>query len=229
MSKILIVEDEPEMAVGLRDMLELNGCEVLVTGDGEDGIRLAFEESPHLIILDVMLPKVSGLDVCRTLRANGFNHPILLLTARSQEMDKVVGLEIGADDYITKPFSVSELLARVRAHLRREERRGSQFTLRDQYEFGDVRIDFKKYRASKAGRPLELAPREFELLKYLISHRDAIITREELLDHVWGYDSDVLTRTVDNHIAKLRQKIEDTPDDPQYIITHHRLGYRFTA
>jgi two-component system alkaline phosphatase synthesis response regulator PhoP len=224
MSKILIIEDEPEMVLGLKDNFELEGYEVAVAYDGESGIALAATERPHLIILDVMLPKVSGFDVCRRLRAEGFTAPILMLTARGQEADKVAGLEIGADDYVTKPFGLSELLARVRAHLRRSARRSVE---PDRYAFGAVEIDFVRYEAQKDGAPLALSPREFEILKYFVLHRGEAVTRDQLLNDVWGYSRFVFTRTVDNHIAKLRHKIEDDPDAPKWILTIHRVGYRF--
>jgi DNA-binding response OmpR family regulator len=154
--------------------------------------------------------------------------PIVMLTARGQELDKVVGLEVGADDYLTKPFGLRELLARVRAHLRRESRHAETNTTENEtYSFGAITLDFSKYRAAKHNQPLNLSPREFELLKYFIQHRGTAVTRDQLLNDVWGYTADVFTRTVDNHIAKLRQKIEDDPENPQYLITVHRVGYRF--
>lgn len=226
MSKILIVEDEPDMVVGLRDNFEMEGYQVVTARDGVDGLEKAFREKPDLVVLDLMMPKMSGLDVCRNLRREGFTAPILMLTARGQEIDKVLGLEVGADDYITKPFGLSELLARVRAHLRRST---NQLTTIEKYSFADVELDFQKYKASKSGASVELSPREFELLKFLVNHRGETVTREQLLDAVWGYDAMTFTRTVDNHIAKLRQKIEDDADEPQYILTVHRVGYRFTA
>lgn len=226
MPKILVIEDEPRMVIGLRDSLEYEGYEVSVACDGREGLDKASREKPDLILLDVMLPVMSGLDVCRDLRSQGIEVPIIMLTARSQEIDKVVGLEIGADDYVTKPFSIKELLARVRAHLRRAAKQVVEI---ETFQFSDVKLDFKKYRASKRGQELELSAREFDILKYLIRNRDKIVTREQLLDEVWGYTSSPITRTIDNHIAKLRQKIEDTPSDPQHIITVHRLGYRFVA
>jgi len=162
--------------------------------------------------------------VCRTLRTRGIETPILMLTARSQEIDKVVGLEVGADDYVTKPFSIKELLARIRAHLRRAAKQVVEI---ESFTFGDVELDFKKYSARKRGHVLDLSAREFEILRYLIRHRGEIVTRDQLLDEVWGYESSPVTRTVDNHIARLRQKIELDPSDPRHIITVHRLGYRF--
>lgn len=226
MPKILIIEDEPSMVLGLRDSLEYEGYEVSAACDGREGLDKASREKPDLILLDVMLPVMSGIDVCRALRSRGVEIPIIMLTARSQEIDKVVGLEIGADDYVTKPFGVKELLARVRAHLRRAAKQVAEI---ETFEFSDVKLDFKKYRASKQSQELELSAREFDILKYLIQHRNQIVTRDQLLDQVWGYTNSPITRTIDNHIAKLRQKIEDTPSDPQHIITVHRVGYRFVA
>lgn len=226
MPKILIIEDEPGMVLGLRDSLEYEGYEVSTAGDGKEGLEKAGREKPDLILLDVMLPVMSGIDVCRVLRSKGIEIPIIMLTARSQEIDKVVGLEIGADDYVTKPFSIKELLARVRAHLRRAAK---QIVEIETFTFADVELDFKKYRALKRDKELELSAREFEILKYLIKRRGEIVTRDQLLDEVWGYDSSPITRTVDNHIVKLRQKIEDDPSNPQHIVTVHRVGYRFVA
>ena len=221
--RVLIVEDEPDMQLGLRDTCEFEGYEVLVAPDGEAGIQQALHAKPDIILLDIMLPKLSGLDVCRYLRKQGIKTPIIMLTARGQEMDKVIGLETGADDYVTKPFGVNELLARVRAHLRRS----ANFAALEQYSFSVVNLDFKGYKATKAGKPLELSPREFETLRYLIVHEGQIVTRDQLLEEVWGYNSFPLTRTVDNHIAKLRHKLERSPDEPQHILTVHRVGYKF--
>ena len=222
--RVLVIEDEPGMVAGLKDNLEYEGYEVLVGRDGEEGINRALRDKPSLILLDVMLPKMSGLDVCRQLRSKGVDTPVIMLTARGQEIDKVIGLELGADDYVTKPFSIKELLARVRALLRRSSKLVAEV---ESYRFGDVEVDFKAYKATRAGRPLDLTPREFEILKYFAVHRGETITRDQLLDEVWGYDNYPITRTVDNHIAKLRQKVEDQPARPQYIITVHRVGYKF--
>ena len=222
LQRILIVEDEPGMALGLRDNFEYEGYAVSVAHDGEAGLHQALAEKPDLILLDLMLPRLSGLDVCRRLRRKGVAAPIIMLTARGQEIDKVIGLETGADDYVTKPFGLQELLARVRAHLRRQAGKSIET-----YQFAGVKLDFKRYQAVKDGHPLDLSPREFEVLKYLIEHRGEAVTREQLLDEVWGYDNFPLTRTVDNHIAKLRQKIEPAPAEPQFIVTVHRIGYRF--
>lgn len=226
MPKILIIEDEPSMVLGIRDSLEYEGYEVSAARDGEEGLKKAGAVKPDLILLDVMLPLMSGIDVCRALRNKGIEAPIIMLTARSQEIDKVVGLEVGADDYVTKPFSINELLARIRAHLRRAAKQVAEI---ETFTFGDVELDFKKYRASRRGKELELSAREFDILRYLIGRRGEIVTRDQLLDEVWGYASNPISRTIDNHIAKLRQKIEDTPSEPQHIITVHRIGYRFLA
>ena len=224
LQRILIIEDEPDMVLGLRDNFEYEGYGVVVAGDGEEGIKRALADQPDLILLDVMLPRLSGLDVCRRLRREGLDTPIIMLTARGQEMDKVIGLEVGADDYVTKPFSLKELLARVRAHLRRSSKSVIEL---ESYQFGEIALNFKKYHATKGEQVLELSPREFEILKYFIQHRGETVTRDQLLDEVWGYDHYPLTRTIDNHIAKLRQKIEAVPAEPQYLITVHRVGYRF--
>jgi DNA-binding response OmpR family regulator len=220
----LIIEDEPNMVVGLKDSCEYEGYEVAVARDGKEGLEKASTEKPDIILLDVMLPLMSGLDVCRALRSRGIETPILMLTARSQELDKVVGLEVGADDYVTKPFSIKELLARIRAHLRRAAKQVADI---ENFTFGDIELNFKKFAALKAGEELDLSAREFEILRYLIRRRGEIVTRDQLLDEVWGYDITPITRTVDNHIARLRQKIEKDPSDPRHIITVHRLGYRF--
>ena len=212
------------MVLGLRDSCEYEGYEVVVARDGREGVDKAATAKPDIILLDVMLPLMSGLDVCRTLRSRGIETPIIMLTARGEEIDKVVGLEVGADDYVTKPFSIKELLARIRAHLRRAAK---QVVPIESFTFGDVELNFKKLTARRGGEPLDLSAREFEILHYLIQRRGEIVTRDQLLDEVWGYDSSPVTRTVDNHIARLRQKIEPEPSDPQHIITVHRIGYRF--
>ena len=224
MAKVLIIEDEPNMVLGLKDSCEYEGYEVAVARNGKEGLEKATTEKPDIILLDVMLPLMSGIDVCRALRARGIETPILMLTARSQEIDKVIGLEVGADDYVTKPFSIKELLARIRAHLRRASK---QVVDIDSFSFGDVELNFKKYAARKGGQALDLSAREFEILRHLIRHRGEIVTRDQLLDEVWGYRSTPVTRTVDNHIARLRQKIEQDPSEPRHIITVHRIGYRF--
>jgi len=224
MRKVLVVEDDHAMAVALRDGFEYEGYKVMVAKDGSAGLQLATEEKADLIILDVMLPKMSGLDICKQLRASGNNVPVIMLTARGQEIDKVLGLKIGADDYVTKPFSFMELMARVEALLRRAANASEEVEV---YQLGDVAFNFKKFEATRSGRPIDLSPRELKIMKYFIDHKGEVVTRDQLLDAVWGYDSFPLTRTVDMHIAKLRQKIEEIPGDPRYIITVHRVGYKF--
>src|SRR5688572_15674918 len=221
--KILVVEDDQAMSVALRDGFEFEKHVVTMAGDGEEGFRLASDGDHDVIILDVMLPKKSGLDVCKELRRNGKQTPIIMLTARGQEIDKIVGLKLGADDYVTKPFSFMELLARVEAVLRRMSRKSAG----DDFSFGDIHLDFRTYQASRTGTPLELTPREFRILRYFIDHTDEVVSREALLNNVWGYDSSAFTRTVDTHMARLRQKIEPVPSEPRHIITIHRVGYKF--
>ena len=221
---MLIVEDDDSMAVALRDGFDYEGYEVRVARDGLTGLKLASEGDHDLLILDVMLPKLSGLDVCKRIRRGGSRVPIIMLTARGQELDKVAGLRTGADDYVTKPFSFLELMARVEAVLRRSS--GYNDTL-ESYEFGDVRVDFKRLEARKNGSELSMSPREFRLLQFLIEHRGEVLSRERLLDAVWGYENVPFTRTVDMHVAKLRKKVETRPQDPAHIITVHRVGYKF--
>ncbi|HLM55971.1 MAG TPA: response regulator transcription factor [Pyrinomonadaceae bacterium] len=229
MRKVLIVEDDQAMAVALRDGFAYEGYSVEVARDGATGLKLAGEKGLDLVILDVMLPRVSGLDVCRQLRGAGNNTPIIMLTARGQEIDKVLGLKTGADDYVTKPFSFLELMARVDAVLRRATRSHDEGESVESVSFGDVEMNFRSFVATKGGRPVELSPREFKMMRYFAERRGEVVTREQLLDHVWGYEGLPLTRTVDMHIAKLRQKIEDVPGDPRHIITVHRVGYKFTG
>jgi DNA-binding response OmpR family regulator len=226
MPKVVIVEDDAAMAAALKDGFTYEGYEIEVARDGEAGLKLAREASPDVVILDVMLPKMSGLDVCKRLRAEGSVLPIIMLTARGQEIDKVVGLKLGADDYVTKPFGFMELIARVEAVLRRSS--GAVKTA-EVYGFGDVVVDFKKAEVKKRGEPVEITARELKLLRYFIEHRGEVVPRERLLDQVWEYDDVPLTRTVDMHVAKLRKKIETDPADPKFIVTVHRMGYKFTA
>ena len=223
MTRILIVEDDPAMSVALRDGFEFEKYAVDMAADGEEGLRLATAGDHDLIVLDVMLPKKSGLDVCKELRRSGRHTPVIMLTARGQEIDKIVGLKLGADDYVTKPFSFMELLARVEAVLRRVSRKSAG----EEFAFGEVKLDFRTYPASKTGAALELTPREFRILRYFIDHADEVVSREALLNHVWGYDSSAFTRTVDTHMARLRQKIENVPAEPRHLITVHRVGYKF--
>jgi DNA-binding response OmpR family regulator len=226
MARVLVVEDDKAMGVALSDGFQYEGHVVTVARDGAQGLLLATEQPFDIIILDVMLPKMSGFDVCKQLRGAGNRIPIIMLTARGQEIDKVLGLKIGADDYVTKPFSFMELAARVEAVLRRA---ATPVDPTDVFTFGDVMLDFKKSTATKGEARLDLSAREFRILRYFIEHRNEVVTRDQLLDHVWGYDSFPLTRTVDTHIAKLRQKIEDSPADPHFIVTVHRAGYKFVG
>jgi len=227
MSRVLVVEDDEAMAVALRDGFTYEGHEVTVARDGEEGLQLARQDSPEIMILDVMLPKMTGLEVCKVLRGEGSKLPIIMLTARGQEIDKVLGLKLGADDYVTKPFSFMELMARVEAVLRRSQPGGGSANAA--YEFGDVSVNIDRHEATRSGDDLELTPREFRLLGYFLTHQGEVVSREELLDAVWGYDTIPFTRTVDTHIAKLRKKIEDDPSDPEHLITVHRLGYKFVG
>ncbi|MCP4898593.1 MAG: response regulator transcription factor [bacterium] len=226
--KVLVVEDDEAMAVALRDGFQYEGYEVLAARDGESGLRLAEEAKPDLVILDVMLPKMTGLEICKRLRGAGNNLPIIMLTARGQEIDKVLGLKLGADDYVTKPFSFAELMARAEAVLRRcGGQAGSVSGASGTHTFGDLAIDLDHHEARRGTDEIQLTAREFRLLAYLIQHKGEVVSREQLLDSVWGYDSIPYTRTVDTHIAKLRKKIEEDPSDPRLIITVHRLGYKF--
>ena len=224
-SRILLVEDEPGLLLTLTDRLISKGYDVSSEADGEAGLAAAMSPSDafDLIVLDVMLPKKGGFEVCRKLRQEGNRTPILMLTARGQLSDKVTGLELGADDYVTKPFEMPELLARVEALLRRAPPRQSPQT----YAFGTVRVDWKNAAVTRGGKAVELSAREFQLLKYLIEHRGENIPREDLLSKVWGYDAHMNTRTVDVHMVWLRQKLEENPRYPEYIVTIRGFGYRF--
>jgi two-component system alkaline phosphatase synthesis response regulator PhoP len=225
--RILLVEDEPGLVLTLTDRLSKEGYTVDSASDGPSGLKRASGGSYDLILLDVMLPHSSGLDVCRDLRQQGIATPILMLTAKGQLVDKVVGLKLGADDYLTKPFEMMELLARVEALLRRASSSGSRAASEGHYEFGPNHIDFRSTQVFREGELVELSAREFKLLRYFIEHRGATISRDELLNAVWGYDAMPFTRTVDVHVAWLRQKLEPNPRHPQFILTVHGLGYRF--
>jgi len=226
MTKILIVEDEPNMVAGLRDNFEYEGYEVITAPDGVAGLERALSESPDLVILDVMMPRMSGLDVCKQLKSKKSSIPIIMLTARGQEVDKVVGLELGADDYVTKPFSIRELLARVKAVLRRARGTPRQ---QEKYSFGEVEVNLRSCQVSKKGKTLEFSSKEFELLKYFLHHSGETLSRDRLLEEVWGYDRFPTTRTVDAHIVRLRQKVEPKPDEPRFILTVHGTGYKFVG
>ncbi len=224
MERILIIEDEESILMALEDDLKLEGYEVTGIEDGQQGLSMAKEGGYDLIILDIMLPKMNGFEVCKELRQAGVTIPILILTAKSQEIDKVLGLELGADDYVTKPFSPRELLARVKAILRRAKQ--TELGI-DVYRFGDVEIDFKKYEAAKNGAPIYLTRLEFALLQFLIKHKSQALSRDTILDEVWGKEVYAYPRTVDTHIAHLRKKIEDDPANPSYLLGVRGIGYKF--
>jgi two-component system alkaline phosphatase synthesis response regulator PhoP len=225
--RILLVEDEPGLALTLTDRLQSEGYTVETSQDGENALQRASSESFDLIILDIMLPLKNGFDVCRDLRRREIGTPVLMLTARGKVADRVNGLKLGADDYLVKPFEVVELLARMEALLRRAPSITSPEA--DSYQFGDIRVDFKSAEVKRGGEKVDLSAREYQLLRYFIEHRDTLLAREELLEKVWGYDSTPLTRTVDVHIAWLRQKLEVNPRHPCYILTVHGMGYRFVG
>lgn len=225
MSRILIVEDDLAILRGLKDNLEYESYEVLTATDGEEGYGLIREKKPDLIILDLMLPKMSGYELCRKVREEGLTTPILMLTARGEEVDRVLGLDLGADDYLTKPFSVPELLARIRAILRRV-RQSKTGDLPKELHFDEVAIDFRRFEAQKAGKTIKMSRKEFGILRLLAARVGEVVTRDELLDEVWGYDQYPTTRTVDNHMALLRSKLEKDPSHPQRLLTVHGVGYK---
>ena len=226
--RILLVEDEEGLITTLTDRLVSEGFDVTSTNDGKKGFDAALADKFEVIILDVMLPKKNGYDVCRDLRQKGVNTPILMLTAKGETIDKVLGLKLGADDYLTKPFEMIELLARVEALLRRSPNQSNGSTA-EAFRFGSVMIDFKRAEVTKDNEPVDLSAMEFKLLQYLIENPGDVHSRDHLLDRVWGYDAMPTTRTVDVHVAWLRQKLEENPRHPQFIQTVHGLGYKFTA
>ena len=225
-TRILIVEDEPAMVAGLRDNFEFEDYEVISAEDGVAGLERALTEHPDLVVLDVMMPKMSGLEVCKQLRAKAPELPIIMLTARGQEVDKVVGLELGADDYVTKPFSIRELLARVKAVLRR---RSVPAVSAEIYRFGNVEVNVRSHEVRRGDETVELSAKEFALLAYFIAHPAETLSRDRLLDAVWGYENYPNTRTVDTHIVHLRQKLEKNPEEPRFILTIHGTGYKFVG
>jgi len=224
MARILIAEDEADMAMGLRDNLQFEGYEVIVAGDGQAALKAATEQSPDLVLLDVMMPKMDGLEVCKRIRQAGFTIPVLMLTAKSQELDVVRGLEVGADDYITKPFSVRELLARIKAALRRT---GAGKGLSRVLTIGDANVDLVKGHVTRGAETHTLGHFELEILKMLIESAEKPVERNKILDVIWGLEGFPATRTVDNHIVSLRRKIEPDPKHPRHIVTVHSIGYRF--
>ena len=227
MARILIIEDEPDMRLGLEKNLTYEGYDVEMAADGESGLDRLKTESYNLILLDVMLPGIDGFDLCKKLREEGNNTPIIYLSARGQEMDKVVGLELGAEDYITKPFSLRELSARIKVVLRRQNKDDDK--IKNIIHVGKIKADLKNYVAQSDGQTVNMTHREFEILKYLFHKKNEVVGREELLDEIWGKDEFITRRTVDNFIYKLRKKIEINPDNPKYIITVHKVGYKLIA
>lgn len=221
---ILLIEDEPNLVSGLTDALEHHGYRVLAAGDGENGLELALSGSPDLILLDLMLPRIDGLEVCRELRSRGLQTPVIMLTAKSQESDKVRGLDIGADDYVTKPFSVRELVARVRAQLRRQS---GENTRPDRIRIGSAAVDFKRYVVEQDDVRHDLTDREVALLRLFLDHPHEVISRDRLLDDVWGLSAYPTTRTVDTFVYRLRQKLEQDPQNPEHLLTVRGAGYKF--
>ncbi len=229
MKKILIVEDDASIGLGLEGALQDEGFETHLMRTGPDGLQFAREHQPDLLILDLMLPGMSGLEICKRLRDEGFKTPVIMLTSKTEENDKVLGLELGADDYVTKPFSLRELLARVRAHLRREGNPSLSGTSNksEHYTLGNVVVDFKRHEVFKAGQLQDLTNREYRLLEYFVQHPGELLSRERLLQEIWGYEVYFNTRTVDNHILRLRKHIEPDPENPRYIKTVRGAGYLF--
>jgi len=226
MSKLMLIEDDPAIVLGLEDALKQAGYELSVYTDGADGYEAIIKKNPDLLLLDIMLPGRNGLEILRSLREENFHFPIIMLTSKKEEIDKVVGFEFGADDYVSKPFSIIELIARIKALLRRTE---YQKKKPDVFQFGNVIVKFKIMEVLKKGEPINLSVKEINLLEYFIQHEGQILSRDELLDNVWGYDSFPTTRTVDNYILSLRKKLEDEPSKPKYILTVPTVGYRFIS
>ncbi|TRX65820.1 response regulator transcription factor [Carboxylicivirga sp. M1479] len=228
MKRILVIEDEPDMQSGIKDNLEFEGYEVDTASDGKEGLQKILNDGFDLVLLDVMLPLMSGFDVCKKVRHENNETPIIFLTAKGEEIDKVIGLESGGDDYLTKPFSLRELMARVKAVLRRTEK---QTTTQKEalISIGKLSVNFTTYTASVNGEEVKMTSKEFEILQYFLKHKNATISRDSLLDNVWGYDFQPTARTIDNFILKLRHKIEENPNEPQIILTVHGMGYRLVS
>jgi DNA-binding response OmpR family regulator len=222
METVLIIEDDPTMLIGLRDNFEFKGYRVLTAADGEKGLKAALDAKPDLILLDIMLPKINGYEICRLIRAEKLAMPIIMLTAKGEESDVVLGLNLGADDYVTKPFSINELLARAAAFLRR-----ARAEVQDAYEFGAFRLDLSARRLTRKGKEIELSPKEFNLLEYFVKKPGRALTRDEILNAVWGYDCVVTSRSIDRFVTTLRNKIEPDPARPLFIHTIRQIGYRF--
>lgn len=222
METVLIVEDDATMLRGLKDNFEFKGYRVLIAADGEEGLNTALNKKPDLIILDIMLPEINGYEVCRLIRKENLNMPIIMLTAKGEESDIVLGLNLGADDYVTKPFSIKELLARAEAFLRR-----SRQTEQDIYEFGDCRLDIPARKLTRKGNEIKLSPKEFSLLEFFVKKPGRALTRDEILNMVWGYDSFIGSRSIDRFVTTLRNKIEPDPRNPTFIHTIREIGYKF--
>lgn len=226
MSRILVIEDNRNLATGLRNNLEIEGHEVLAAADGTTGLSTARTSSPDLIILDLMLPGIDGYRVLASLREEGFDTPVLILSARGEEADKVFGFRLGADDYVAKPFGLLELLARVDALLRRASAAGAATKLASPVSFGDVHVDPRTHTVQRAGTAVSLRPKEYDLLIALLQRRGQVVSRTELLEEVWGYSGEVYSRTVDTHVAELRRKLEENAAEPRHILTVRKTGYR---
>ncbi len=224
MKRILIIEDDPAILLGLNESLAEEHFEVLTANDGEEGYQKGKKENIDLIILDLILPTKNGIEICQDLRSNGITIPILMLTSKREEIDKILGLEIGADDYVTKPFSIRELIARIKALLRRNVEFKKEM---EDYSFGNISIDFKKQEIWKDNSKIDLSTTEISILKYFIQFEGEVVTRHQLLDDVWGYENFPTTRTVDNFILNIRKKIEDDPSNPKHLLTIHKAGYKF--
>lgn len=224
MKRILIIEDDPAILLGLKESLVEENFEVLTASDGEEGYQKGKKENIDLIILDLVLPSKNGIEICKDLRAHEISIPILMLTSKREEIDKVLGLEIGADDYVTKPFSIRELIARIKALLRRQVEFKKEL---EDYSFGDISIDFKRQEVFKGSSKIEISTTEIGILKYFIQFEGEVVTRHQLLDDVWGYENYPTTRTVDNFILNIRKKIEDDPSHPKHLLTIHKSGYKF--
>ena len=222
METVLIIEDDPTMLIGLRDNFEFKGYKVLTAADGEKGLKAALNSKPDLIILDIMLPKINGYEICRLIREEKLAMPVIMLTAKGEESDIVLGLNLGADDYVTKPFSIKELLARAAAFLRRAKKE-----VQDAYEFGGLRLDISARRLTRKNKEIELSPKEFNLLEYFVKKPGRALTRDEILNAVWGYDCVVTSRSIDRFVTTLRNKIEPDPARPIFIHTLRQIGYRF--
>ena len=224
METVLIIEDDPAIMLGLKKNLRYHGYDVVVATDGAAGLEIAIDKRPDLILLDIMLPQMSGFEICKTLKRHEVETPIIILSAKDQEIDKIMGLDLGADDYITKPFSIGEVVARINAVLRRKRRYDNRV---ETYEFGNVVVDFTGRSVEVGNKTVDLSPREFDLLSFFVKHQGQVLERQQILNRVWGYDYYGTARTIDNFVTKLRQKIEERPDKPLHFVTVRGIGYKF--